>query len=333
MLLDYERYQVKSKKKKKLRLIIILLLILGAGVGVYFLITAVFFSAAPLPALMLLSPAENLRARWQEFLLADKSDQQGAKREENEKKILDDILTLCDESLKGNSLDLQFLVYHGYASFYRARFESAFENQLPYFNQAVVSLRRALDVANEEMRPQLCYMLGKAYYNKRNYYYDLAAKYLEKALNLGYKGRDTYGYLVSVNDEWGNTEKAIDYLEQAYKDNQSDLYLFHLAKSYKKLNKTDEAADLLTKILRGSTDAELLREAKFLSGEIYFDKRDYRAAEKMYRDILKDDDNSAEAHFRLALIYEKISDYAQYRYELRRTLEKDPGHSGARSRL
>ena len=48
---------------------------------------------------------------------------------------------------------------------------------------------------------------------------------------------------------------------------------------------------------------------------------------------MNDDTNSAEAHFRLALIYEKLGDYARYRYELRLTLEKDRGHSGARSRL
>jgi len=32
-------------------------------------------------------------------------------------------------------------------------------------------------------------------------------------------------------------------------------------------------------------------------------------------------------------VLEKKGDYVGYRYELRRTLENDPGHSGARSRL
>jgi tetratricopeptide (TPR) repeat protein len=331
MLLDYERYQRKTSKKKKR--IILLVFFLAALVGGYFLVTRVFLKRDPFAPLAYAAPKADMDSMWAELVRRQGTGTQPDKGDESYKRLLDDIVRLSGTKMDANPLALRPLVYHGYASFYRALQENDFESQLPFLNQAIVSLRRAKLVATRSVLPQLCYMLGRTYFFKREYYYDLAARYLEQALNLGYKKADVFEYLVLINSEWGNTEKTIGYLERALEEKRSDLYLFHLAKNYYKVKRGAEAAGILEKIIASSKDRELLKECKFLSGEILFDQGKYTQAEKEYRDILKDDPESAEAHFRLALIYEKSGDYAQYRYELRQTLEKDRGHSGARSRL
>jgi tetratricopeptide (TPR) repeat protein len=352
VLLDYERYETRSKKKKKLRYVLFFFFLAGIGTGLYFVIAHFLFNTNPLEFLSFTSPVENSDSLWMKLVEAEEEQNKIAdeisrtapdkidplqKRlsvlEEEQKKTIEAILKLCDESLQLNPLNLRSLIYHGFASYYRAGYESSFENRVPYLNQSVVSLRRALLIANDEMKPQIFFMLGRIYFNKREFYYDLAQRYLEQAVNLGYKGIDTYEYLVLINDEWGNTEKSIEYLGRAYEENKNDIILFHLAKSYNKVNRPDDAKKLLVQILSTSKDRELLKECQFLLGEIDFDRADYKNAEKQYLDILKTDENSAEAHFRLALIFEKTGDYAHYRYELRRTLENDPGHSGARSRF
>jgi tetratricopeptide (TPR) repeat protein len=332
MLLDYERYQRKSKIKKS-RLIVFFLLLASLAGGTIFLISRFVRDDKDFPSLTLRSPEQRLDDRWAELIRIERTAAPAEKREEDQKKVLDELLRLSGDYLKNNPLSLKALLYHGFGSFYRALYESSFEARLPYIDQSIVSERRALLLAGPGLRPQLSYMLGRAYYYKRNYYYDLAVRYLEQALKLGYKKADAYEYLVLMYDEWGNTEKSIGYLEQAYEERKSDLYLYYLAKCYKKVNRTAEAGELLNRVIAGSQDAELLKECKFLLGEILFDEANYAQAERLYRDILKTDENSAEAHFRLALILEKLGDYAQYRYELRLTLEKDPGHSGARGRL
>jgi len=332
MLLDYERYQRKSPKKKS-RIILFLFLLTAFGLGTYFFVSAFFRNRKAFESLTMPSPEDRLDALWSKLIAVDRAPAQSAKREDDEKKVLDEILRLSGDLLKNRPLSLKPLLYHGYAAFYRALCESAFEKQLPYLNQSVVSQRRALLLAGGELKPQLCYMLGRAYFHKRSSYYDLAARYLEQALKLGYKRTDAYEYLVLVYNEWGVTDKAIGYLEKAYAENHDVLYLYYLAQSYQKVNRLAEARELLNRVKSEARDPELLKESRFLLGEILFQQGNYSQAERQYREILNDDGNSAEAHFRLALIYEKAGDYARYRYELRLTLEKDPGHSGARSRL
>ena len=61
---------------------------------------------------------------------------------------------------------------------------------------AVVSLRRALlDTQIIESEPAAHYALGKAYYHRGYFYYDLAVRYLEASLKFGYDAVDTYEYL------------------------------------------------------------------------------------------------------------------------------------------
>ncbi|MBN2352604.1 MAG: tetratricopeptide repeat protein [Spirochaetales bacterium] len=332
MLLDYERYQRRSPKKKS-RIILFIFLLIAFGLGTYFLVSAFFHNRKSFEALTMPPPGDRLDELWARLVDVDRAPQQAGTSENEEKKILDELIRLSDDLLYNNPLSLKPLLYQGYASFYRGLCEPTFEKQLPYFNQSVISERRALLHAGQELKPQLCYMLGRVYFHKRASYYDLAARYLEQALKLGYKRLDAYEYLVLVYNEWGMTDQAIGHLEKAYAEKHDVLYLYSLAQSYQKVNRLAEARELLTRVKSEAQDAELLKECRFLLGEILFAQGNYRQAERQYRDILNDDTNSAEAHFRLALIYEKLGDYAQYRFELRLTLEEDRGHSGARSRL
>ena len=91
------------------------------------------------------------------------------------------------------------LTYHGYAAFYLGVSSLDKMAEQNYLDEAINSLRLALLDAQNSLKPQLSYMLGRAYFYKNTvssyYYADLAVKYLERAKTLGYKADDIAEYL------------------------------------------------------------------------------------------------------------------------------------------
>src|SRR3989304_4392101 len=177
MLLDYERYQVKSKKRHKGRVVVLLLCLVVLGVGGYFLVSEVIIKIPFFQTLFFPAPAPDIDGLWTRFVVLKSGTGEEKPPTEDELKLLNEVLARSEESLATHPLDLRSLVYHGYGLFYRASYETTFENKLSFYNQSLVSLRRALVVANDEIKPQIFYMLGKIYFYKRDFYYDLAERY------------------------------------------------------------------------------------------------------------------------------------------------------------
>ncbi len=101
--------------------------------------------------------------------------------------------------------------------------------------------------------------LGYTLLGKSNRYAD-AEKYLQKALNLEPDEAviiDSYGWL---QFKLGNTERALDYLQQAYEKQQENEIAAHLAEVLWALGKKDEARKLFNKAIKESPDDEYLRD-------------------------------------------------------------------------
>ena len=67
-------------------------------------------------------------------------------------------------------------------------------------------------------------------------------------------------------------------------------------------------------------------------GEIYLERKDYLKAEDQYKNILKINTKSANAHFYLGEIYAKLDNIIKARAEWRKALIIDPSHYGAKLR-
>lgn len=77
-----------------------------------------------------------------------------------------------------------------------------------------------------------------------------------------------------------------------------------------------------------------VRKVKYLnSGNKYFDKGEYRAAEVEFRNALAIDSRFESAHYRLAETYLKLADYGRARRELRTTVDLNPKNSEAQLQL
>ena len=201
------------------------------------------------------------------------------------------------------------------------------------FDQSIISLRRALLIEQIGIKHQIYYILGKAYFLKGQSFLALSIKYLEIAFESGNKEFDLYEYLATAYEIDNKIQKAIYFLEEAHKQNPLEIYLYYLAKYNWKLSNLTSAEKYLNSIINKTKDKKLLFECKLLLGNIYFDKKEYNKAKKLYDYILEEFDSSAEAHFRLALIYEQLGDYAKYRSELRKAYSLNPNIEDVRSRL
>jgi tetratricopeptide (TPR) repeat protein len=384
MILNYERYQLRTQKKKKKLFFILLvfIFILGFGIGLFFLFQTPETSS---PSKNNMNSNQNLTALW-----------------ENREYYL--IISICDYKLENRPLDQYYLIYRGFSYFHKAKdvYDAASDLFQEYFNlnykeidlnnylpiaekkknklsgliqelqtvytdnqlqnyscfqefskvstnieklnmfitgcislldQSIISLRRALLKENIGIEHQIFYILGKAYFFKGSNFSSLSIKYLELAVESGSKEYDLYEYLATAYELTNQTEKAVYFLEQVYKQKPLDIYLYYLAKYNWKLSNLDSAGEYLNKIINKTKDKELLFECKLLLGNIYFDKKEYSKAKELYETLLEESDNSAEAHFRLALIYEQLGDYVKYRSELRKAYSLNPNIEDVRSRL
>ncbi|MGB7816274.1 MAG: tetratricopeptide repeat protein, partial [Methylotenera sp.] len=99
--------------------------------------------------------------------------------------------------------------------------------------------------------------LGYTLLNKPDRYAD-AEKYLQKALSLDPNAAviiDSYGWL---QFKLGNTEKALDYLQQAYEKQQENEIAAHLAEVLWALGRKEEAKKLFNKAIKDAPDDEYL---------------------------------------------------------------------------
>jgi tetratricopeptide (TPR) repeat protein len=247
-------------------------------------------------------------------------------------RLYDEVISRCDAQLRANPLESMSLAYRGFAYFYKAVSEVTLEERIPYLDEAIVSLRRSkLDPADSWIA-EADYILGKAYYHKGKYYYDLTLDYLQAALAAGYQREDIYDYLGLAATQLDLLEEGLAYFQTALEINPTDLLLLTVGQSYLQLERSKEAEEYLLRAVNKTEDTAVEIRARFLLGQMYFDREDYFKAEDQYSEILKLDPNSSDAHYYLGEIYSKMNDPVRARAEWRKALAIDPSHYGARLR-
>ena len=247
-------------------------------------------------------------------------------------RLYDEVINRCDAQLRENPLEPMSLAYRGFAYFYKAVSEVTLEERIPYLDEAIVSLRRSkLDPAGSWIG-ETDYILGKAYYHKGKYYYDLTLHYLQAALAAGYQREDIYDYLGLAATQLDLLEEGLGYFQTALEINPTDLLLLTVGKSYLQLERTKEAEEYLLRSVNKTEDTAVEIRARFLLGQMYFEREDYFKAEDQYTEILSNGPNSSDAHYYLGEIYSKMNDPIRARAQWRKALVIDPSHYGARLR-
>jgi tetratricopeptide (TPR) repeat protein len=243
----------------------------------------------------------------------------------------DEVIAATDAILVGDPLNPVALSYRGFASFYKAVAQNAAEERMPFLDQAVVSLRRA-KLAGTPFPGETDYVLGKAYFNKGKYYYDLAIASIQSSVARGYAQKDSYEYIGQAWSQLGDYPKAIDAFLLATKDDPGDLLLLTIGQTYYQMKRTSDAVDYLLRTLNKTEDKEIEKRARTLLGGIYLDTGELFKAEQQFSAIATLDPRSADARYELGEVYAKMNDPVKARAEWRAALIIDPSHYGARLR-
>ncbi|MBQ0168000.1 MAG: tetratricopeptide repeat protein [Treponema sp.] len=230
------------------------------------------------------------------------------------------------------------LAYHGYASFYLGVSSTDTSEAQSYINEAINSLRLASYSAPDKLKPQIYYMLGKAYFHKDSssayyYYADLTVYYLNKALEGGFSAADIPEYLGLSYAQLSMTEQSIASFSEALGHGESDMLLLAIAEQYIKSNQQDKALQYLYRLRAFSDDEQYQIKAGLLLGNIYTDDGKYEEAMTEFQTILEKNPENADAYYGIGIIYEMMGDMAKARAEWRNALKKQVNHPGALQKL
>lgn len=226
------------------------------------------------------------------------------------------------------------LLYLGFSSFYQGISQFSQEEQYPLLDAAVINLRRAwLVVDDPALRGQIAYILGKAYYHKGRYYSDLSLRFLQESIQLGYMGDDSLEYAGLAYGELGKFQESLTFFLKAAETNPSDILFLTIGQTYDKIGESDKALAFLQRTIELSEDIELEVKSRYILGKIFKEKGDLELAIEQYEEILDLDKRSADAHFFLGEIYDMSNNNVKARAEWRKTLEIDPSHYGALTKL
>ena len=229
------------------------------------------------------------------------------------------------------------LTYYGYACFYLAVSQIDNYRAQEYLDECINNLRLAMYDASKSLLPQLQYMLGKAYFYKNTvttyYYADLAIKYLNLAKQNGYVADDISEYLGLSYASLGMTMESIGAFTEALIVRESDSLLLSIGEQYYKAGQIDAAKQYLFRIIDNSSNDEIILKCKLLLGNIYIDTNEIDKALEQFNDVIKTNDDSADAHYGLGLIYEKQDNLVAARAEWRKVRKIQPNHAGALKKL
>ena len=229
------------------------------------------------------------------------------------------------------------LTYYGYACFYLAVSQNDTFTAQEYLDESINNLRLAMYDASKTLLPQLQYMLGKAYFYKNTittyYYADLAIKYLSLARDNGYKADDISEYLGLSYASLGMTYESISAFTEALIVRESDSLLLSIAEQYYKAGEFNAAQQYLFRIINNSSNDEIILKSRLLLGNIYIDTEQLDNAMEQFKLILEANDNSADAHYGIGLVYEKQENLVSARAEWRQARKIQPNHAGAVKKL
>ncbi len=245
-----------------------------------------------------------------------------------EKVYRDSSLILSKRPLDGEVLALNgFSAYYSYAE---QTDPSAAQN---YLDVSIVSLRNAWYRVSDSEKPQIAYVLGKAYYQRGYYYADLSMKYLDYAYKSGFRNDDLAEFRGLSASLIGDYQKSIESFTEALSVKPSDLLLFTLAKTWLKVNDTEKAKLYLYQASQKTGDELLQLKCHYELGQILLSENKLAEAQSEFNSILEKDPNSADAHYGLGVLYETQGDLVRARAEWRKAVKIDPVHAGARAKL
>jgi tetratricopeptide (TPR) repeat protein len=243
------------------------------------------------------------------------------------------LIAAANQTLEQHPMHPDALALRGFARFYAGMASNDTQEREAFLRDSVADLRRALLVEEPPMEAEIHYVLGKAYFHRGAFFYDLAVEELTKAADGGLAREDMYEYLAVASVDLGEPEAAVAYLQEAIEKSPTAILYHTLGTTLLAMDRLREAEDALQQAVRLSDDTFLLEQSRLILGEIYRRQGEFERSESQYRMILEENPRSADAHFYLGELYQERGETERARFEWREAFRIDPNHLEAIQRL
>lgn len=243
------------------------------------------------------------------------------------------LLTAADETLEARPMQPDALALRGFARFYAGMASNDNQERESMLESSIADLRRALLVENPPMVAEVHYILGKAYFHRGPFFYDLVVDELTRSMERGLRREDMFEYLAVASVDLGRPEDAVGYLREALEVSPTAILYHTLGTTLIGMDRLNEAERALEEAVALTDDSFLLEQSRLSLGEVYRRTGELDRAETQYRMILEENPRSADAHFYLGEVYYERGDNESARFEWREAFRIDPNHLEAIQRL
>lgn len=241
----------------------------------------------------------------------------------NEKKY-SQIVSICEEVLEENFLELNYLYFHGISNFYLGISQISLEMKIPLINQSIISLRKAFILSDGKLKGDIAYVLGKAYYYKGRSYSDLTINFLDIAIKEGYLGKDIYEFKGLAYYELGQYNQSIIEFGFLPEERHSPEIEYIISQAYGHLGKINKQEEFLNSILNGSSQKNVKMKSRLDLANIYFNKNKYDLVIEQVNEILKIRADDFDAQFLMAKSLFLLGDEVEAKILLRKLLKQKP---------
>lgn len=245
----------------------------------------------------------------------------------------EEIIGLTDRILTTEPLDGDALVFQGLAHYFLALELEGGEDTTDHLKRGISSLRRALVLPDTPHRTEVEYTLGLSYFERSEYYIDLAVEHLENAVDAGLETATVHEYLGLAYRELGDLDSSIQHFNDAIDIESRNVTHKALAETYYEQDRLDSAREHLDRVIAGSEEPQLVHEARILMGRIHLEEDRFEDAYRQFNVVLEENPNSAEANFYLGEYYHMQDESVRARAYWRNAVNIDSGHLEALRRL
>ncbi len=236
-------------------------------------------------------------------------------------------------SLAAYPLDPFYLTFRGLGAFYAGAQLPEGEQRGALIDESIAFLRKAIASGGKMPLAQAWYVLAKAYYEKGDYYIDESAQFMESAIASGYVAKDSREFLALAYSRLGDHAAAARNFEAALAGDRSAPLLIAAAKAYVDAGTPVKAEALLLEVIAAGGDDVAAESGRFLLGDIYRARSELDRAYEQYSLVLEKNPESAEAYYRIGLVWQARGDAIKARAAWRKAVSIDPMHGASRQKL
>lgn len=250
-----------------------------------------------------------------------------------EEQKYNEIVELTANLLQTDPLNTNYLFYDGISNFYYALSLLGHNERQSRLDSALYSLRKLAYSPPIGYESRIHYILGKIYFYKGIFYYDLAEKYLMIAEQSSLKANDIEEHLGVINLETERYETGIEYLLRAIENNPRDILYYTVATAYENTEDYERSLEYYQLCIDLTADNVLSQESFIGQGRVLFFLNRLDQAKQLFEQVIDENSQAAEAYFYLGEIYALENDLVKARANWREAYNKNREFTPALERL